>query len=152
MIILKSIFLIITVYHRGLFIVLIDISNNSLIINLPGKFVFLFHTWHHVDHFLLQICWQSARKTLRINQIGTESFRLEPDLMIPVSESNNFGLNGGAVSGSIDFFGHVTIQVQVGQDQVGHVVVGEGLVARDLKFKMMVFYLTIEILKSPQNR
>ena len=89
---------------------------------------------------------------MRINQIGTESFRLEPDLMIPVSKSNNFGLNGGAVSGSIDFFGHVTIQVQVGQDQVGHVVVGEGLVARDLKFKMMVFYLTIEILKSPQNR
>jgi hypothetical protein len=35
---------------------------------------------HHVDELLLERCRKCARQALRVDQIGIESFRLQPDL------------------------------------------------------------------------
>ena len=86
-----------------------------------------------VDQLLLQISRKRARETLRVDQVGVEAFRLEPDLMIPVTESDDFGFDGRAVARAVDFFGDMSVEVKVGQDDVGHVVVGERLVAGNLK-------------------
>ena len=53
--------------------------------------------------------------------------------MLPVSEADDFGLDGGAIARTVDLFGDVSVEVQVVQDDLRDVVVGEGLVASDLE-------------------
>ncbi len=68
------------------------------------------------------------------HQIRAEAFRFKPDLMVPVSESKNFRLDRRTVTRSVYLFGDVSVQVEVVDDDLGHVIVGESLEARNLEF------------------
>ena len=56
--------------------------------------------------------------------------------MTAISEPDNFALDRWAITGPIDFFSNVSIEMKVVDNYFGHVVVGESLMTRNLNKNM----------------
>ena len=72
--------------------------------------------------------------------------------MLPVAEADYLRLNGGAVARPVDLFSDVSVKVQVVQDDLADGVIGESLVARNLKEVTLSCYSDDQSVRREQAR